>query len=47
LRDHLGRFIAAEIIWIDKSCSIVEGESIALTETLKVKEQRGYSHVVF
>jgi hypothetical protein len=45
LRDHFGRFIAAETTWIDGSCSIVEGESIALLEALKVMEQRGYSHV--
>jgi ribonuclease HI len=47
LRDHLGRFIAAETTWIDGSCSIVEGESIALLEALKVVRQRDYSHVVF
>jgi hypothetical protein len=33
--------------WIDGSCSIVEGESIALLEALKVMTQRGYSHVIF
>jgi ribonuclease HI len=37
----------AETTWIDGSCSIVEGESLALIEALKVMEQRGYSHVVF
>jgi hypothetical protein len=47
LRDHLGRFIMAETTWIDGSCSIVEGESIALLEALKVMEQKGYSHVIF
>jgi ribonuclease HI len=47
LRDHFGRFIAAATTWIDGSCSIVEGESIALLEALKVMDQRGYSHVIF
>jgi hypothetical protein len=31
--------------WIDGSCSIEEGESVALIEALKVMEQRGYSDV--
>jgi ribonuclease HI len=47
LRDHFGRFVAAETTWFDGNCSIVEGESIALLEALKVINQRGYSHVVF
>ncbi|KAK2450022.1 hypothetical protein QL285_009162 [Trifolium repens] len=45
LRDHLGRFIMAGTTWIDGSCSIEEGESVALIEALKVMEQRGYSDV--
>jgi ribonuclease HI len=47
LHDHIGRFVMAETTWIDGSCSIVEGESIALLEALKVMGQRGYSHVIF
>jgi ribonuclease HI len=47
LRDHLGRFVMAETTWIDGICSIVEGESLALLEALKVLNQRGYSHVIF
>jgi hypothetical protein len=47
LRDHRGCFIMAETTWIDGSCSIVEGESIALLEALKVLSQRGYSRVIF
>jgi ribonuclease HI len=47
LRDHRGCFVMAETTWIDGSCSIVEGESIALLEALKVLSQRGYSHVIF
>jgi ribonuclease HI len=43
----MGRFIVAGTTWIDGCCSILEGESIALIEALKVMEQRGYSHVVF
>jgi hypothetical protein len=47
LRDHMGRFVMAETTWLDGSCSIVEGESIALLEALKVMVQKGYSHVIF
>jgi ribonuclease HI len=47
LRDHLGRFIMAETTWIDGSCSIIEGESIALLEALKGMRQRGFSQVIF
>jgi ribonuclease HI len=47
LRDHLGRFILAETTWMVGSCSIVEGESIALLEALKVMRQRGISQVIF
>jgi ribonuclease HI len=43
----MGRFVMAETTWLDGSCSIVEGESIALLEALKVMVQRGYSHVIF
>jgi ribonuclease HI len=32
---------------LDGSCFIVEGESIALLEALKVMEQRGISQVIF
>jgi hypothetical protein len=39
LRDHIGRFIAAETTWFDGSCSIVEGEAIALLEALKAMVQ--------
>ncbi|PNX91325.1 cytochrome p450, partial [Trifolium pratense] len=47
LRDHMGRFILAETTWMDGSCSIIEGESIALLEALKTMGQRGISHVIF
>jgi ribonuclease HI len=47
LRDHGDCFIMAKTTWIDGSCSIVEGESIALLEALKVLSQRGYSRVIF
>jgi ribonuclease HI len=33
--------------WLEGNCSIVEGESISLLETLKVMENRGISHVIF
>jgi ribonuclease HI len=32
---------------MDGNCSILEGESIALIEALKVMEQQGISHVIF
>jgi ribonuclease HI len=32
---------------LDGNCSIVEGESIAILEALKVMEQRGISQVIF
>jgi ribonuclease HI len=43
----MGRFVMAETTWLDRSCSIMEGESIALLQALKVMVQRGYSHVIF
>jgi hypothetical protein len=46
LRDHRGQFITAETTWIDGNCSILEGESLALIEALRVLEQRGITHVV-
>jgi ribonuclease HI len=46
LRDHTGRFLRAETTWIDGNCSILEGESLALLEALRVLEQRGITHVV-
>ncbi|PNX79261.1 ribonuclease H [Trifolium pratense] len=47
LRDDEGRFVMAETTWLNGNCSIIEGESIALLEALKVLEQRGISHVIF
>jgi ribonuclease HI len=47
LRDHKGQFVMVETTWINGSSSIVEGESIALLEALKVIHERGYSHVIF
>jgi ribonuclease HI len=47
LRDHIGRFIAAETTWFDGNCSIVEGEAIALLNALQSMVQRGFSHVIF
>jgi ribonuclease HI len=46
LRDHMGQFIRAETTWIDGNCSILEGESLALLEALRVLEQRGITHVI-
>jgi hypothetical protein len=47
LRDHMGRFIMAATTWMDGNYSVVEGEAIALTEALKVVEQKGISQVIF
>jgi ribonuclease HI len=47
VRDHLGQFVMAGTTWINGSCSIVEGESIALLEALKYMHQRGITHVIF
>jgi ribonuclease HI len=47
LCDHMRRFFMAQTSWLDGSCSVVEGESIALIEALKGMRRRGYSHVVF
>jgi hypothetical protein len=33
--------------WMDGSCSVVEGESIALIEPLKGMVHSGFSHVIF
>ncbi|MCH83955.1 RNA-directed DNA polymerase (Reverse transcriptase), partial [Trifolium medium] len=46
LRDDRGRFIMATTTWMEGNCSIMESESIALLEALKVLEQRGLSHVI-
>jgi ribonuclease HI len=46
LRDHSGRFIAAETSWINGNCSVLEGEAIALIEALRAMDQRGISHVI-
>ncbi|XP_045828732.1 uncharacterized protein LOC123920515 [Trifolium pratense] len=46
LRDDRGRFIMAATAWMEGNCSILEGESLALLEALKVLEQRGLTHVI-
>ncbi|KAK2377588.1 hypothetical protein QL285_078243 [Trifolium repens] len=47
VRDHLGQFVMAGTTSSNGSCSIVEGESIALLEALKCMHQRGITHVIF
>ncbi|PNX94323.1 cytochrome p450 [Trifolium pratense] len=47
LRDHMGRFVSSDTTWMDGSCTILEGESIALLEALKTLTHRGISHVIF
>jgi hypothetical protein len=46
LRDHMGRFIRAATTWKDGTCSIMEGESIAILEALHELQQQGFSHVI-
>jgi ribonuclease HI len=46
LRDHVGGFVAAGTSWMEGNCSVIEGESIVLLDTLRELEQRGISHVV-
>jgi ribonuclease HI len=46
LRDHRGVFVSAGTSWIEGTCSVIEGEAIALLEALQHLEQRGISHVV-
>jgi hypothetical protein len=47
LRDCRGRFVLAGTVWKEGIFSIVEGESIAILEAMKVIEQRGISNVIF
>jgi ribonuclease HI len=47
LRDHIGRFIAAETTWFDGCCSVVEGEATALLDAVQAIVQRGFSRVIF
>jgi ribonuclease HI len=46
LRDHRGMFVSAGTSWIEGTCSIIEGEAIALLEALQQLVQRGISHVI-
>jgi ribonuclease HI len=47
VRDFRGRFVLAGTMWKEGICSIVEGESIAILEAMKVITQRGISNVIF
>jgi ribonuclease HI len=47
LRDCRGSFVLAGTMWKDGICSIVEGESIAILEAMKVITQKGISNVIF
>jgi ribonuclease HI len=46
LRDHNGMFVAAGTSWLEGSCSVIEGEAIALLDALQQMEQRGVNHVI-
>jgi ribonuclease HI len=46
LHDHMGWFIRTETTWRDETCSIYEGESIALIEALHALEQQDITHVI-
>jgi hypothetical protein len=47
VRDSLGRFVMAGTTWLEGSCSIIEGEAMALQEALQAMQVRGLSHVLF
>jgi ribonuclease HI len=47
LRDHLGRFVLAGTHWKEGTCSVTEGESIALLQAMKEMEQRVITQVIF
>jgi hypothetical protein len=47
VRDHLGQFRRAETTWRHGSCSIMEGESIALLEALHAMEQQWHYSCYF
>jgi ribonuclease HI len=47
LRNCRGSFVLAGTMWKDGICSIVEGESIAILEAMKVITQKGISNVIF
>jgi ActR/RegA family two-component response regulator len=42
----MGRFIRAETTWRDETCSILDGESIALIEALHALEQQDITHII-
>jgi hypothetical protein len=39
-------FVAGGTTWMEGSCSILEGESIALLEALQEMVRRGVSHII-
>jgi ribonuclease HI len=39
-------FVSAGTSWLEGSCSVIEGEAIALLDALHQLEQRGVSHVI-
>jgi hypothetical protein len=47
LCDHRGMFVAGGTTWMEGSCSILEGEFIALLEALQEMVRQGVSHVIF
>jgi hypothetical protein len=47
LRDHLGRFVAAETTWLAGNYSIMEGEALALYEALKAMHIRSITQMIF
>jgi hypothetical protein len=46
VRDYLGRFVMAETTWVEGSCSVLEGEAVALCEALQALQLRGITHVM-
>jgi ribonuclease HI len=39
-------FVMAGTSWLEGSCSVIEGEAIALLDALQQLDQRGINHVI-
>jgi ribonuclease HI len=46
LRDHHGTFIRAGTTWVEGTCSVIEGEAMALLAALRELQQQGLQQVI-
>jgi ribonuclease HI len=46
LRDHQGMFVRAGTSWVEGTCSVIEGEAMALLTALRELEEQGFSQVI-